>query len=80
MSTTQQPTPETPQSASVAQPEALQPVFPIGAKVWLRFSPDSDETGEVVGYERGKVRVWWPDWKREGRYHECSLLKVEDRQ
>jgi hypothetical protein len=79
MSTTEQPTPGTPQGAAVAQHEALQPAFPIGTRVRLKFSPDSDETGEVAGYERGRVRVLWPDWNREGRYHECSLLKVEGR-
>ena len=63
----------------MAQHGALQPAFPIGTRVRLKFSPDIDETGEVVGYESGKVRVLWSDWSREGRYHECSLLKVEDR-
>jgi len=79
MSTTQQPTPGTPLSASGTQHGALQPAFPIGTRVRLKFSPDSGETGEVAGYERGRVRVHWPDWNREGRYHECSLLKAEDR-
>jgi hypothetical protein len=45
----------------------------------LKLNPDSDEPGTVAGYERGKVVVHWPDWNREGRYHECSLLKVEDK-
>ncbi len=54
-------------------------LFPIGTRIRLRFSPDSGETGEVVGYERGKVRVLWLDWNREGRYMACSLLKTENR-
>jgi hypothetical protein len=77
MSTTP-PTTRTRQEASVALPEAL-PAFPIGTRVWLKFSSDTRETGTVTGYTRGKLIVHWPDWNREGRYHECSLLKVEDR-
>ena len=79
MNTTQQSAPGTRQGASGTQPDALQPAFPIGTRVRLKFCPDSGETGTVTGYERGKVRVLWPDWNREGRYHECSLLKAEDR-
>ena len=79
MSTTQQPTPGARQGASGTQPEALQPAFPIGTRVWLKFSSYTGETGIVTGYTRSKVIVHWPDWNREGRYHECSLLKAEDR-
>jgi hypothetical protein len=67
------------QQAAKAQQEALETAFPIGSRVALKFCPDSGEPGEVVGYERGKACVFWPDWNREGRYHMCSLLKVEDR-
>ena len=70
---------QTRQGDTGAQHVALQIAFPIGTKIRLKFCPDSGETGEVVGYESGKVRVLWSDWSREGRYHECSLLKVEDR-
>jgi hypothetical protein len=81
MSTTHPPatTIGTPQSASGAQPGALQPSVPIGTRVRLKFSPDSDETGEVADYERGRVRVLWPDWNREGKYFACSLIPAEDR-
>jgi len=79
MSTTPQPTTGTRQGDTGAQHGALQIAFPIGTRIRLKFSSDSGETGEVVGYERGKVRVLWPDWNREGRYQECSLLKAEDR-
>jgi hypothetical protein len=45
--------------------------------VRLKFSPASDETGEVAGYERGKVVVRWPDFDdRVCRYMACSLLVV----
>ncbi len=74
MSTTPQPTLGTPQEATEAQPKALQPAFPVGAGVHLKFSPASGEPGIVTGHAGGKVIVRWPDWNREGRYFACSLL------
>jgi hypothetical protein len=54
-----------------------QQLFPIGCRVLLRYA-GNDETGIVTGYERGKVVVHWPDWNREGQYHACSLIAMED--
>lgn len=55
-----------------AQHGGLEEQFPVGCQVVLKFCPDS--LGEVVGYKRGRVRVFWPDWRRAGAYFGCSLI------
>lgn len=75
--TTQAPQPlsipqQTLQAATTPRREALEQKFPIGVKVTLKFCP-SGEPGEVVGFERGRLVVRWPDCERHGRYMSCSL-------
>jgi hypothetical protein len=54
----------------------VEELFPIGARVWQRYSV-SDEIGRVVGHEPGRVLVTWPAWGRTGRYMASSLQRVD---
>lgn len=46
--------------------------FPVGQRVRLRHT-ESREIGTVTGFEDARVIVYWPKWKRTGRYMPCSL-------
>jgi hypothetical protein len=54
----------------------LEKLFTAGSKVLLRYS-GSDEIGQVVGHEPGRVLVHWPLWARTGRYMASSLTLTE---
>jgi hypothetical protein len=51
-------------------------LFPIGSKVLLRHG-GSDEIGQVIGHQLGRVLVHWPLWARVGHYMPSSLRLAE---